>query len=71
MGRLGRERVLEELAWSHQQRGYLAVFDELTGHTSEMPAQTPAQPSANQPSDQPSDQPADQPAGRLATPVEG
>ena len=39
MGRLGRERVLEELAWSHQQRGYLAVFDELTGRAG--PSSTP------------------------------
>ncbi len=31
MGLLGRRRVERELAWKHQQRGYLAVFDELTG----------------------------------------
>jgi len=29
MGRRGRERVETELAWSHQQKGYLAVFDDL------------------------------------------
>jgi glycosyltransferase involved in cell wall biosynthesis len=29
MGRLGRERVVDELAWEHQQRGYVRVFDEL------------------------------------------
>jgi glycosyltransferase involved in cell wall biosynthesis len=34
MGRLGRERVEEHLAWSHQQLGYLAVFDELVGRNS-------------------------------------
>jgi glycosyltransferase involved in cell wall biosynthesis len=34
MGRLGRERVERELAWTHQQRGYVAVYDELSGHTS-------------------------------------
>jgi glycosyltransferase involved in cell wall biosynthesis len=31
MGRLGRRRVERELAWHHQSRGYLAVFDELSG----------------------------------------
>lgn len=31
MGRVGRERVERELAWSYQRQGYLAVFDELTG----------------------------------------
>ena len=29
MGRRGRERVETELAWSHQQTSYLAVFDDL------------------------------------------
>lgn len=29
MGRCGRERVEQELAWVHQQKAYLAVFDEL------------------------------------------
>src|SRR5699024_2007193 len=29
MGRRGRERVETELAWSHQQKAYLGVFDEL------------------------------------------
>ena len=33
MGRRGRRRVERELAWKHQQRGYLAVFDDLTGRT--------------------------------------
>jgi glycosyltransferase involved in cell wall biosynthesis len=30
MGRQGRQRVEEQLAWAHQQQAYLAVFDELT-----------------------------------------
>jgi glycosyltransferase involved in cell wall biosynthesis len=30
MGKLGRERVEEHLAWEHQAPSYLAVFDELT-----------------------------------------
>jgi len=38
MGRLGRERVEQELAWEHQQRGYLAVYDELVGATSNVRA---------------------------------
>ena len=29
MGEIGRKRVVEELAWEHQQRGYLGVYDEL------------------------------------------
>jgi glycosyltransferase involved in cell wall biosynthesis len=31
MGRRGRERVEQVLAWKHQRGGYRAVFDELTG----------------------------------------
>jgi glycosyltransferase involved in cell wall biosynthesis len=31
MGRRGRERVEQQLAWAHQQSAYLGVFDELTG----------------------------------------
>lgn len=38
MGRYGRERVEQELAWEHQQTGYLAVFDELTGRRVGEPA---------------------------------
>jgi glycosyltransferase involved in cell wall biosynthesis len=30
MGRLGRERVRDELAWEHQSRKYLAVMDRLS-----------------------------------------
>ncbi|MGN6752862.1 MAG: glycosyltransferase family 4 protein, partial [Intrasporangium sp.] len=31
MARFGRQRVEQHLAWSHQQVGYQAVFDELVG----------------------------------------
>jgi glycosyltransferase involved in cell wall biosynthesis len=31
MGKVGRERVEEQLAWEHQASAYLAVFHELTG----------------------------------------
>jgi glycosyltransferase involved in cell wall biosynthesis len=31
MGRLGRQRVVDELAWSHQEQAYVGVFDRLTG----------------------------------------
>jgi glycosyltransferase involved in cell wall biosynthesis len=30
LGKLGRERVEQELAWNHQQRAYLDVYDSLT-----------------------------------------
>jgi glycosyltransferase involved in cell wall biosynthesis len=33
MGEIGRERVVDELAWEHQQRAYLGVFDELVRPT--------------------------------------
>jgi glycosyltransferase involved in cell wall biosynthesis len=33
MGELGRERVVNELAWEHQRRAYLRVFDELVRPT--------------------------------------
>lgn len=36
MGRLGRERVEQVLAWKHQQKAYLEVYDGLTGHVSEV-----------------------------------
>jgi glycosyltransferase involved in cell wall biosynthesis len=32
MGRIGRERIDQHLAWEHQQEGYLRVFDDLVGH---------------------------------------
>jgi len=34
MGKLGRERVENLLAWKHQQKAYLEVYDQLTGHVS-------------------------------------
>jgi glycosyltransferase involved in cell wall biosynthesis len=34
MGRLGRERVEQVLAWKHQRKAYIEVYDALTGHTS-------------------------------------
>jgi glycosyltransferase involved in cell wall biosynthesis len=37
LGKLGRERVENQLAWEHQAPAYLAVFDELTGHSSPTP----------------------------------
>ena len=33
LGRLGRARVEQELAWSHQERAYLGVYHRLTGGT--------------------------------------
>ena len=30
-GKLGRERVEQELAWSHQERAYLGVYERLLG----------------------------------------
>jgi glycosyltransferase involved in cell wall biosynthesis len=33
LGHLGRTRVEQELAWSHQERAYLSVYDRLTGVT--------------------------------------
>jgi glycosyltransferase involved in cell wall biosynthesis len=35
LGKLGRERVEQELAWGHQQRAYLDVYDRLTNHKME------------------------------------
>jgi len=34
MGRLGRERVEQVLAWKHQRKAYIEVYDALTGHSS-------------------------------------
>jgi glycosyltransferase involved in cell wall biosynthesis len=36
MARMGRERVEQVLAWKHQQKAYLQVYDGLTGHVSEV-----------------------------------
>ncbi len=38
MGKVGRERVEKELAWSHQQKAYVAVYDELVGRNDGAPA---------------------------------
>ena len=35
MGRIGRERVVHELAWEHQQRAYLEVFEDLLHTTAD------------------------------------
>jgi glycosyltransferase involved in cell wall biosynthesis len=32
LGKLGRVRVEQELAWSHQQRAYLGVYRDMTAH---------------------------------------
>jgi glycosyltransferase involved in cell wall biosynthesis len=37
MGKRGRERVEQELAWSHQRAAYLSVFNRLVGRTIELP----------------------------------
>ncbi|MGW6277596.1 glycosyltransferase family 4 protein [Kribbella sp. NPDC055071] len=34
MGKFGRERVEQTLAWKHQRKAYLGVYDQLTGHVS-------------------------------------
>jgi glycosyltransferase involved in cell wall biosynthesis len=34
MGHLGRERVEQVLAWKHQRKAYIEVYDALTGHSS-------------------------------------
>jgi glycosyltransferase involved in cell wall biosynthesis len=36
MAKLGRERVEQVLAWKHQQKAYLEVYDQLTGHVSHL-----------------------------------
>ena len=41
MGRFGRERVEQVLAWKHQQKAYLEVYDRLTGHVSAASATSP------------------------------
>ena len=33
LGKLGRARVEQELAWPYQQRAYLGVYDNLTKKT--------------------------------------
>jgi glycosyltransferase involved in cell wall biosynthesis len=36
MAKFGRERVEQVLAWKHQQKAYLEVYDQLTGHVSHL-----------------------------------
>ncbi|MFF0271268.1 glycosyltransferase family 4 protein [Kribbella sp. NPDC004536] len=36
MAKLGRERVEKVLAWKHQQKAYLQVYDQLTGRVSHL-----------------------------------
>ncbi|TCC23699.1 glycosyltransferase WbuB [Kribbella speibonae] len=38
MAKLGRDRVERVLAWRHQQKAYLEVYDHLTGHVSHVGA---------------------------------
>ena len=33
LAKVGRARVEEELAWEHQERAYLGVYERLTGGT--------------------------------------
>ena len=46
MGRRGRERVEQKLAWIHQKQAYVAVFDELVGRKTVVPATDGVQPAA-------------------------
>ena len=36
MAKFGRTRVEQVLAWKHQQKAYLGVYDQLTGHVSHL-----------------------------------
>ena len=38
LGKLGRKRVEQELAWSHQERAYLRVYKRLLGTAARVPA---------------------------------
>ena len=42
MGRLGRQRVVEELSWAHQERAYVGVIDALAGVDRPPPVAVPA-----------------------------
>jgi glycosyltransferase involved in cell wall biosynthesis len=46
MGRRGRERVEQRLAWSHQQKAYVAIFDELVGRPGSSSQEAPDTPAA-------------------------
>lgn len=41
MGRLGRDRVEQELAWDHQKRRYVSVFDRMSNRISRDSQRTP------------------------------
>jgi glycosyltransferase involved in cell wall biosynthesis len=58
MGRFGRQRVVDHLAWAHQETGYVAVYDALTGTV--RPRVAPAIPSqrASSPAAAPAPAPA-------------
>jgi glycosyltransferase involved in cell wall biosynthesis len=40
LAKVGRTRVEDELAWSHQERAYVGVYDRLTGRASASTAGT-------------------------------
>lgn len=54
MGRFGRDRVENQLAWKHQAPAYLRVYDELTGRPPAEDAAPPAQTPATNPGTVPS-----------------
>jgi glycosyltransferase involved in cell wall biosynthesis len=47
LGQVGRRRVTEDLAWDHQQRAYLAVFDRLLHPSTGVPVHQLADTSAD------------------------
>ena len=42
LGKLGRERVEQQLAWAHQERAYLGVYERLLGESTRTPERTGA-----------------------------
>jgi glycosyltransferase involved in cell wall biosynthesis len=42
MGSLGRQQIEQELAWSHQRGGYVAVYDRLVGRPESIEADSVA-----------------------------
>jgi glycosyltransferase involved in cell wall biosynthesis len=42
MGRLGRQRVVDQLAWAHQEPAYVDVYDALTGVTRPVAVRVPS-----------------------------
>ncbi len=47
MGEFGRQRVIDTLAWKHQQVNYVAAYDRLTGHVSALDALDETVPAAS------------------------